>query len=140
MLVVDTNILIYAHREESEAHPAALAKLKALAEGRTPWGLTVFSLAEFVRVVTHPRVFRPATQLSTALDVLEALLGSPSLKLLRPGDGYWHSYCELSRSAHARGNLAFDAQIAASCREHGIDTILSEDRDFERFPIQRQSL
>ena len=35
----------------------------------------------------------------------------------------------------------FDAQIAALCREHGIDTILTNDRDFERFePLQVRRL
>ena len=27
----------------------------------------------------------------------------------------------------------FDAQIAAVCREHGIERILTDDSDFERF-------
>ena len=27
----------------------------------------------------------------------------------------------------------FDAQIAALCLQHGIDTVLTNDRDFERF-------
>ena len=35
----------------------------------------------------------------------------------------------------------FDAQIAALCREHGIDTILTNDRDFARFQsVQARSL
>jgi predicted nucleic acid-binding protein len=32
-----------------------------------------------------------------------------------------------------RGNLVFDAQIAAVCLEHGATTLLTEDRDFSRF-------
>jgi predicted nucleic acid-binding protein len=37
-------------------------------------------------------------------------------------------------AGEATGNLVFDAQIAALCREHGVDRLLSEDRDFRRFP------
>jgi predicted nucleic acid-binding protein len=37
------------------------------------------------------------------------------------------------QEADARGNLVFDAQIIALCREHGVSKILSNDRDLERF-------
>ena len=34
-----------------------------------------------------------------------------------------------------------DAQVAALCREHGVSTILTNDRDFERFkPLQADYL
>ncbi len=32
-----------------------------------------------------------------------------------------------------KGNLLYDAQIVAVCRENGVSDILSEDRDFSRF-------
>jgi predicted nucleic acid-binding protein len=38
------------------------------------------------------------------------------------------------------GNLAFDAQIVAVCRESGVRALLTEDRDFSRFedfPVER---
>ena len=35
----------------------------------------------------------------------------------------------------------FDAQIAALCLEHGIDSVLTNDRDFGRFePLRVQTL
>ena len=37
------------------------------------------------------------------------------------------------REANAVANLAFDAQIAAVCREAGVSVLLTEDRDFDRF-------
>ena len=57
MIAIDTNILIYAHRRESAQHQAALEKITAIAESDAPRALPVFVLAEFVRVVTHLRVF-----------------------------------------------------------------------------------
>jgi predicted nucleic acid-binding protein len=36
-----------------------------------------------------------------------------------------------------QGNLAFDAQLVAVCREHGVVEILTEDRDFARFGTPR---
>jgi predicted nucleic acid-binding protein len=38
------------------------------------------------------------------------------------------------RAGDARGNLAFDAQIAAVCLEHGARELITLDRDFARFP------
>ncbi|MGH3901805.1 MAG: hypothetical protein ACRDTA_26825 [Pseudonocardiaceae bacterium] len=32
------------------------------------------------------------------------------------------------------GGLVAGAVIVALCREHGVDTVLSNDRDFDRFP------
>lgn len=134
MIAVDTNILVYAHREETSEHRRALTWLAHFAEGIPPWGLPVFCLGEFVRVVTHPRVFDPPTALETALGALLGLLASPSLRLLNPGPRYPALYAHHVRAADARGNLAFDAQIAALCAEHAISALLTADRDFARFP------
>jgi predicted nucleic acid-binding protein len=37
------------------------------------------------------------------------------------------------RQGNATGNLVFDAQIVAVCREWGVSTLITEDRDFTRF-------
>ena len=133
MISVDTNVLIYAHREELAQYPQALAWLKALAEGSATWGLPVFCIGEFVRVVTHPRVFDPPSTLAQATGAIENLLASPSLRVLAPGEDYAAHFLECLHDADARGNLAFDAQIVAVCREHGCNQLLTLDRDFRRF-------
>jgi predicted nucleic acid-binding protein len=88
VIAVDTNVLIYAHREEMPYHSQALAWLRHLAEGQEPWVIPVFCLGEFIRVVTHPRVFDPPTPLETALDALDQLLASPTCRVLNPGPHY----------------------------------------------------
>jgi toxin-antitoxin system PIN domain toxin len=125
--------LIYAHRRETERHVEALRRLRVLAEGDSPWGLPVFCIAEFVRVVTHLRVFTPPTDLRTALDFVDRLLESPSSRLLLPGQGYASTFRGVCETAEVRGNLAFDAQIVASCIEHGVRELITADRDFARF-------
>ena len=133
MIAVDTNILVYAHRSETELHAAATAELVALAEGVGPWGLPVFCITEFMRVVTHRRVFNPPSTLSQALDFLDDIVASPVCRVVRPGPDFLRLFTEAARQADARGNLMFDAQMAALCREHGIASVLTNDRDFERF-------
>jgi toxin-antitoxin system PIN domain toxin len=132
VIAVDTNILVYAHREEAPEHARALAALTELAEGQAAWALPVFVLAEFLRVVTHPNMTSP-TPTPEAVAKLDRLLDSPSLRLLVPGSRYWEILKDVSLEAAVRGNLFIDAQIAAVCLEHGATTLLTEDRDFRRF-------
>ncbi len=134
MIAVDTTILIQAHREGLPQHKAALRRLRLLAEGNTPWGLPVFCLGEFIRVVTHPRILNPPSTLNQAFRALKGLLDSPMVRVLTPGARFPQLLEEAARAADARGNLAFDAQIVAVRREQGASRILTLDRDFARFP------
>jgi len=133
VIAVDTNILIYAHRIESERHEAAAARLVALGEGVERWALPVFCVTEFMRVVTHRRVFNPPSTVAQAADFIEAVVASPSCEIVQPGAEFMAWLLATAREADSQGNLMFDAQIAAVCREHGIERILTNDSDFERF-------
>ena len=133
MIAVDTNVLVYAHRAETALHQAATRKLVDLAAGRGLWGLPVFCAGEFIRVVTHRRVFNPPSTLEEAIQFLERVVAAPGCRILRPEAGFFELLTTVAREADARGNLAFDAQIAALCREHGVSTLLTNDRDFARF-------
>jgi len=62
-----------------------------------------------------------------------AVVAAPTCEIVRPGAGFVERLLATMREANALGNLAFDAQIAALCREHGIDRILTNDNDFQRF-------
>ncbi len=133
MIAVDTNILIYAHRTESEWHEAAASRLVALGEGVERWALPVFCVMEFMRVVTHRRVFNPPSTVAQATEFIEAVTASPSCEVVQPGAEFLRWLLATAREADSHGNLMFDAQIAAVCREHGIDGILTNDSDFARF-------
>jgi toxin-antitoxin system PIN domain toxin len=134
VIAVDTNVLVYAHRAEVAQHRLAEGRLRAMATGAGAWAIPVFCLGEFVRVVTHPKVFSPASTIDEALGALAALVESESLHVLAPGERYPELLAEAIRAGRATGNLVFDAQIAAVCREHGVSDLLTLDRDFARFP------
>ncbi len=133
MIAVDTNVLVYAHRGETDLHDAALSSLTGFCEGIEPWALPLPCLSEFFRVVTHPRVFNPPSKLNDAMSFATSLLNAPSCHILAPGDTYLEQFFTTMQGADARGNLVFDAQIVALCREHGVSEVLTNDRDFERF-------
>jgi uncharacterized protein len=137
VIAVDTNILVYAHREELGRHEAARRALVELAEGPRPWAIPVFCLGEFLRVITHRRLFDPPFTTDEAVEALQRVLASPSLRVLVPGDYFLPLLAEAMREAEVSGNLVFDAQIVALCREAGVSELLTEDRDFARFPAFR---
>ena len=139
MIAVDTNVLVYAHREEYPNHAEAKAKIIGLAVGAAPWGVPVFCLGEFVRVVTHRRVLKPPSSLEQAIAFLDRLTESASFRVLLPDVEYWTDLKSALSEAGARGNLAFDAGIAALCLRHGA-TLLTADRDFARFSTRTESL
>ena len=56
------------------------------------------------------------------------------MRVLSPGPAFAARFAEAAREADAVGNLVFDAQIVALCREAGVSVLLTEDRDFDRFP------
>ena len=134
MIALDTNILVYARREETAHHARAKEILKEFAEGEQPWALPWPCVYEFIRVVTHPRVFDPPTDLEVVLNDLDSLLQSPSLTLLREGSRHAVFMQRLLRSGQATGNLAHDGHIAALITEHGVSELWTADRDFARFP------
>ena len=134
MIAVDTNILVYGHREDSPWHQAAYTKLVNLAESQSPWAIPWPCLHEFLAIVTHPRIYDPPTPLATALDQVEAWLESPSLVLVGEAAGYWERLRNVLEEGKVSGPRVHDARIAALCVYHGIQELWSVDRDFGRFP------
>ena len=133
MKAVDTTILIYARRGESPHHSQAVNLLQSLATGSEPWVLPWPCVYEFLRVVTHPRVFRPPTPLGEAWKAVGLLLDSPSIVPIAEGDRHRQIIADLLGRTPVTGNALHDAHIAALLIEHGIQEILTADEDFRRF-------
>jgi toxin-antitoxin system PIN domain toxin len=135
VIAVDTNILVYAHREDRSFHPAAAHCLGELIAAGSPWAIPWPCVHEFLNVVTHPRIYNPPTPMSVALDAVETWLGMPNLVLLaEDSKGYWPVLRSLAVSGLVRGPQIHDARIAAICLQHGVNALWSADRDFGRFP------
>ena len=70
MIAVDTNILVYAHREDSPFHELASRRVAELAESPATWAIPWPCLHEFLAIVTHRRIYAPPTPLSRAVNQL----------------------------------------------------------------------
>jgi hypothetical protein len=134
VIAVDTNILVYAHRQDSPWHDAAYARLSHLAGGRAAWAIPWPCVHEFLAIVTHPRIYNPPTPLKKAIEQVEAWLEAPSLLLLGESEDYWPELRATLTGARAAGPQIHDARVAALCRLHGIEELWTADREFGRFP------
>jgi hypothetical protein len=133
MRCVDVNVLVYAHRPEAPDHSRHRAWLDSARAGHEPLGLVDVVLSGFLRLVTHPRIFREPTPLPVALDFVDALLRSPAATRVGPGERHWPIFVDLCRLADATGNVIPDAFLAALAIEQGA-TWVTADRSFGRFP------
>ena len=134
MIALDTNLLVYAHREDSPWHKEAYQAVAGLAEGTSPWAIPWPCVHEFLAIVTHPRIYTPPTPLAAALDQIGAWLESPSLVVLAEGPGYWPHLRDLLDVSRVVGPQIHDARVAAICQHHSVRELWTADRDFGRFP------
>ncbi|WP_163508968.1 type II toxin-antitoxin system VapC family toxin [Fodinicola acaciae] len=133
MIAVDTNILVYAHRCDSDFHAAAADLVKSLAEGRSGWAIPWPCVHEFFAIATHPKIYDPPSTRDQAIDQLDAWLAAPTLTLLAEPAGYWKQLKALLANGKVVGPMVHDARIAALCAAHGVRELWSADRDFGRF-------
>lgn len=135
MTAVDTNLLVYSHRRESRHHARALEVVRALAEGALPWAIPWPCLYEFFSVATNPRIWKEsASTPSQAWAQIEAWIGSPALSLLGETPDFLASVEKLVCRPRVRGPVVHDARVAAICIAHGVEELLTADRDFALFP------
>jgi hypothetical protein len=132
MIAVDTNILVYAHRRDSEWHDVASRAMTELTQGTMPWCLPWPCVHEFLGIVTHPRVYRPPTPLARAIAQVDAWFESQSVQPIGELKGHWRELCAVLSAGRVVGPAVHDARIAAICRENGVREIWTVDRDFSR--------
>ena len=135
MIAVDTNLLVYAHRRESRAHDTASRVLRELSEGERVWAIPWPCCYEFISVVTNRRIWREsATPPEHAWAQLEAWTASPSNKLIGETDDFLSVLKGFVQRPRVRGAVVHDARVAAICIAHGVEMLLTRDRDFSLFP------
>ncbi len=132
MMLVDTNLLIYAVDMDSPAHTAALDWLNATFSSGTQVGLPWVVLTGFIRITTNYRAMRSPINIEQALAYVGQFLQQPNVAIVNPGERHWLVLSSLLQNSGSGGNLTTDAHIAAMAIEHGY-TVYSADNDFKRF-------
>lgn len=132
MILVDANILIYAHVDSFTQHAAARDWLDQQINGSTRVGVPWSSLLAFLRLVTNPRVFEHPESMADAWRQVCAWLDCESVWIPRPSERHADILGELLSQPGIEANLVPDAHLAALALEHGL-TLYSTDGDFARF-------
>ncbi|MEP6814243.1 MAG: TA system VapC family ribonuclease toxin [Marmoricola sp.] len=133
MIAVDTNILVYAHREDTPQHGAARDALRSLAETGRSWGVPWPCVHEFTAIVTHRRIFAPPSSIEDALQAISDLLELPGVTTLGEGPDHLQRLALLLRQSGVVGPKVHDARIVAICATHGVRELWTADRDFSYF-------
>jgi len=133
VIAIHTNILVYAHREDSTWHEAADRCLGSAAESGAPWAIPWPCIHEFLAIVTHPRIYDPPTPQDDALEQVACWLEVSTLVLFAEATGYWPTLRETLATSRVAGPRVHEARIAALCRQNGVRELWTADRDFGRF-------
>jgi len=130
---MDVNVLVYAHREDAVDHPHYREWLEAVLASDAAYGVCDLALSGFVRVVTHPRIFREPSPLDRALSFAAEVRDRPNALSVAPGARHWEIFTRYCRECGVKGNLVADAYFAALAVESGCEWVTT-DRDYARFP------
>jgi len=138
VILLDANLLIYAHVGSFPQHAAARAWLDAQINGSARVGFPWPSVVGFVRIVTNPRIFERPEAVSEAWAQITLWLGCANAWTPVPGERHVEILGALLTDQSVRAGLVPDADLAALAIEHGL-TLCSTDSDFARFAGLRWS-
>ena len=130
---LDVNVLLYASDVASSHHAQANEFLARCASGDDLLCLAWPTVSSYLRIATHPAIFRRPLSHAEAGRNVGALLRLRHVRVLAEEEGFWDVYQEVTRDVPVRGNLVPDAHLAALLRQHGVRTLYTRDRDFLKF-------
>lgn len=137
MILVDANLLIYAHAKGMREHERARDWLDSRMSGTARIGLAWPSLTAFLRIVTNPRIFERPQSVAEAWTQVTEWLACEPVWIPQPTPKHPDVLGDLLlQGAPVSANLIPDAHLAALAIEHGL-TLCSTDGDFARFESLR---
>ena len=132
MILMDVNILVYAHREDTNEHVAYRDWLELVINGNTKFGFSELVLSGFIRVVTHPKIFEIPSTLNQAITFANQIRSSSEAVCLTPGSKHWSFFLHCIENINATGNDVPDAYHAALAMEWDCQWVTA-DKGFRRF-------
>jgi uncharacterized protein len=136
MIVIDVNLLLYAHRKSSPFYPKARAWFEKTLSSPEDVGIPLQSAMAFLRITTNKAVPLGRLDMADALRIVERWLAQEYVSLLYAGEAHWPVFRRMLMEGHAVGPLGTDAHLAALTIECG-GTLYTTDADFARFPDLR---
>jgi predicted nucleic acid-binding protein len=134
MIALDTNLLIYVHREGATEHQSARQAVMEAVNNPTGWGICAPSVAEFWRTVTHPKIPGGPSSGTVVTHFFHYLVTEGHGNIWTPGPGFAERLMRWAVSLKVKGSRIFDLQIAVIAYEHGAHEIWTHDRNFVSVP------
>lgn len=135
-MLLDANLLIYAHDDTSPHHERARRWLEDRLNAPHRVGIPWASILAFLRLTTNPRVSASPSTPAEAWRHVHSWFGSSSAWVPQPTERHAEVLHDLVVDLGLTGNLVSDAHLAALATEHGL-VVCSADSDFARFPNLR---
>lgn len=132
MILMDVNVLVYAHREDVKNHLAYREWLESVINGNTKYGFSELVLSGFVRIVTHPKIFEHPSSLEQALAFANQVRLPGQAACIAPGPKHWSFFLQCVEAINAIGNDVADAYHAALAMEWDCQWVTT-DKGFRRF-------
>jgi toxin-antitoxin system PIN domain toxin len=133
MILIDTNILIYAEDSLSILHEEARLWWDMQLSGESPVNLCWPILSSFIRISTNRQIFKKPLTVKQAITRVQSWIDQPCVRLINPTESHWQIFQTMLLDGQAKANLVADAHLAALAIEHGC-ILYSTDSDFSRFP------
>ena len=133
MILIDANLLVYAHVGSFAQHQLAREWLDHQLSTFSRVGLPWPSLLAFLRLVTNPRMFERPEPMAEARDQVLSWLACEAVWIPEPTERHAELLGTLLALPGTHGNLVPDAHLAALALEHGL-TLCSADGDLARLP------
>lgn len=132
MILLDANLLVYAHAPASPHHRPARAWFEEIMSAPDRVGFPWPTLLAFVRLMGNPHAAGDPAPLRESWRRVEGWLARPQSWIPVPTERHQQILADLL-DGETRHDIANDAHLAALAIEHGL-TVCSTDRDFSRFP------
>ncbi|NCN59130.1 hypothetical protein COW99_03725 [Candidatus Roizmanbacteria bacterium CG22_combo_CG10-13_8_21_14_all_38_20] len=134
MILLDTNILVYAHNSSSELYEKAKEIRENSIAGKLKSVVSQQNLLEFYSVTTNPRKFKTPLTPIEAINIIKEYQFGGSLKFILPNIETSLTFIFLFskyKKYIKRGTHVYDVYLAATALSNGIEEIYTaNDKDF----------
>lgn len=132
-LLLDTNVLVYAHNQDALFHLPALRLISSILKGDIKGVLAQQNLWEFYAVITDKRRVMKHLSVNEASDLVESYLKS-SFDIVLPTKETTKIALALGKQGKVKGGQIFDAFLVATMLSNNLKTIITlNSKDFTPF-------
>jgi len=134
MILLDSNILLYAHCREMPHHKKISSWLTTAAGDGIPLLLTETTILSLFRIGSNAKILTDPLSFSEIGEIIKNLLTNAEASIFRSTGEHFVRLAEFGKKHGVQANLTMDAHLAVVALSTGA-TVATCDRDFKKFPF-----